>query len=189
MSNRLCWSALAALLASTAVAADKPAAAAAPAAPAVAPSPQARDLARVMLDEKQFGQMLDGYAARLTQQVGFGLSHAGAEVPKDLQAKLRGDLGKSVTYAEVTDIQAVALARRFSGDELNGLVAFYRAPLGQKMLQEFPAVSEEIGRGIDGVLSAKAAPLMDKYVPKGKPAGMPPNHGKAAPTPAPAPKK
>ena len=41
---------------------------------------------------------------------------------------------------------AVVYANHFSEDELNQLIAFYQSPIGRKLVQEQPAIAQEMGR-------------------------------------------
>jgi uncharacterized protein len=45
--------------------------------------------------------------------------------------------------SELIALSAAIYARNFSVDELRELTAFYRTPLGQKVLQKLPAVTQE----------------------------------------------
>jgi hypothetical protein len=49
------------------------------------------------------------------------------------------------SQSEVLEIAAGIYARHFSSAELDALVAFYRAPLGQKVVQVTPAIMQELG--------------------------------------------
>jgi hypothetical protein len=139
------------------------------AAESAAPSPAARDVAKLLISDQTFSAMLDSYAAGMSDQLGAMLQHGKAEVPKDLKAKIRADLAKTLSYVEVTELQAAELAKRFTSDELQALAVFYKGSLGQKLLKEFPAFASDVDRQIRQKLDAKASAIMDQYVPK-KPA-------------------
>ena len=49
----------------------------------------------------------------------------------------------SARVDEITDQMVQVYARHFSADELRQLTTFYRTPVGQKVLQTLPAVSQE----------------------------------------------
>jgi hypothetical protein len=139
------------------------------AAEAAAPPAAARNLAKLLMTEQTYSAMLDSYAAGMAEQLRTMLTHGKAEVPKDLQAKIRAELGKGLSYADVTELQAAGLAKRFTPDELQTLGGFYSGPLGQKMLKEFPAFASDVDRQIRQKLDAKGTAVFDQYVPK-KPA-------------------
>jgi hypothetical protein len=46
--------------------------------------------------------------------------------------------------SEMSEAAAIVYARNFSADELHSLNEFYRTPAGQKLLQKFPAVAQEL---------------------------------------------
>jgi uncharacterized protein len=49
----------------------------------------------------------------------------------------------SARVDEITDQMVQVYARHFNADELRQLTTFYRTPVGQKVLQTLPAVSQE----------------------------------------------
>ncbi|EIL96641.1 DUF2059 domain-containing protein [Rhodanobacter thiooxydans] len=102
------------------------------AAAAVAPSEQqVRDLFKVMRVEQTLGQMNTQMAAQMRQELPC--------VPTEYwQGFVDGDGATAVAQRMVPVFQ-----RHFSGEEIEGLLKFYRSPLGQKVLTEMPAAMAE----------------------------------------------
>jgi hypothetical protein len=46
--------------------------------------------------------------------------------------------------SEMSEAAAIVYARNFSADDLHALNEFYKSPSGQKLLQRFPVVAEEL---------------------------------------------
>jgi hypothetical protein len=59
----------------------------------------------------------------------------------EVAAKLRGEL--AVRSAEVVDATARLYASRFSEQELKDALAFYKSPLGRKLLAEEPVLADQ----------------------------------------------
>lgn len=99
---------------------------------AVAPSEQqVRDLFKVMRVEQTLGQMNTQMAAQMRQKLPC--------VPAEYwQGFVDGDGATAVAQRMVPVFQ-----RHFSGEEIEGLLKFYRSPLGQKVLTEMPAAMAE----------------------------------------------
>ncbi len=102
------------------------------AAAVVAPSEQqVRDLFKVMRVEQTLGQMNTQMAAQMRQKLPC--------VPAEYwQGFVDGDGATAVVQRMVPVFQ-----RHFSGEEIDGLLKFYRSPLGQKVLTEMPAAMAE----------------------------------------------
>ncbi|PAY09453.1 MULTISPECIES: DUF2059 domain-containing protein [Bradyrhizobium] len=46
-------------------------------------------------------------------------------------------------FSELSDAMAIIYANNFTPDELRGLIAFYKSPVGQKLLAKTPAVTQQ----------------------------------------------
>jgi hypothetical protein len=102
------------------------------AAAAVAPSEQqVRELFKVMQVEQTLGRMNAQVAAQMREQLPC--------IPAEYwQGFIDGDGASAVAQRMVPVFQ-----RHFSGEEIDGLLKFYRSPLGQKVLTEMPAAMAE----------------------------------------------
>jgi hypothetical protein len=112
------------------------------------PSADRLEFAMKLLDAMQF----DRYADRMYGSPGAatnGMTPAAA-------ARLRAFHETHVTPARVRPSLAAAYARRFSVDELRQLIQFYESRVGQKLLEEQPAISREGGAVIAQIYTEHA---------------------------------
>ncbi len=76
----------------------------------------------------------------------------------------------AVKLDEFIDLVVPVYARHFSEEEIDGLLAFYRSPLGRKVLQNLPAIaseSQEVGRRWGSEIGARVAQQIDERVKRG----------------------
>jgi hypothetical protein len=116
----------------------------APLARAQAPSPEAlaaaKDvIATIHLDE-QIAAILPGIIKNQKPAIVQGR----AEVDRQYDALAPMILeGFKARMSELTDAAAIIYARHFSTEDLLALNAFYKTPLGQRLLQKLPTVTQE----------------------------------------------
>ncbi len=146
-----------------------------------ASSPEAKELARSLISQQEWEQVLDHYASGLTGQVEQSLAAKGEKAPAGLQARLRDELGKELPYQQVVDQQARALTGKFTPDELKRAAAFYSSPLGTKIVQALPEAQAELGHELQGRLATAVPQIVQRVAPKAL-ASEGPSHG---PGPAP----
>ncbi len=160
------------------------------AAAAKVPEP-ARDLAKAITSEAAWDEILDAYAASLSMQMSAALDAKGKQPPEDLPEKVRAELGEAVRYDQAIELQASALALRFSQDELSELARFYRGAAGKKLVELLPEVSRDVNDGVRERLSQRIPTIVERHAPSlAKDAGTPTGDGEGAKEPAkdPAPK-
>jgi hypothetical protein len=109
--------------------------------------------------------IIDGYASSLAGQISGALAATGKEAPPDLREKVRGDLDDAVKYDQAVDMQARALAGRFSEDELRALEAFYRSGPGKKLLDELPEIARQVNDELRARLSERVPRIVERYAP------------------------
>jgi hypothetical protein len=125
-------------------------AAAAAAGPAVAqaPSPAAMASAKELIALKGATNLFDPVVPGVIEQAKGTFLRTNPSLAKDLNevaAALRNEYANKRT--EVHNIIARALAERFTEQELRDAVAFYKTPLGAKLIaQEAPAMEEGMSR-------------------------------------------
>jgi hypothetical protein len=89
---------------------------------------------------------------------------------------IQADIAQGVINQNLNGVVAdatAAYARTFTLAELNGLVAFYRSPLGQSLQKKQPAVANQIARAtatrigqkIDAAMQANQGKLRDALAP------------------------
>jgi hypothetical protein len=111
----------------------------------VPPSPEALAAAKelvvtIHLDE-QLSAVLPGIIKNLKPSIVQGRS----EVDRQYDALAPFLLeGFKARMSELSDAAAIVYARNFSTEDLLALGAFYKTPLGQRLLQKLPTVTQEI---------------------------------------------
>jgi hypothetical protein len=151
-------------------AADAPApgpAAANQAAPApVAVSPQATELARIMVPKEEWSRFMELIAKDTQRQM---QGHPGSKLtfPADFDARVRAEVEKVLPYEDLIGMHARELSAVYTEKELTDLVAFQKSPLGQKYrtasVQEGDRVvaqtQQRFGEKMPGVMQRLAAGL------------------------------
>jgi hypothetical protein len=127
--------------------------------------PAARDLARALTTQEAWNGIIDGYATSLAGQISGALAATGKEAPADLREKVRGELHEAVRYEQAVDMQARALAGRFSADELRALETFYRTGAGKKLLEVLPEVARQVNDELRARLSERVPRIVERYAP------------------------
>jgi uncharacterized protein len=120
---------------------------AAPVAKKQPPSPAALSAAREFLMMKNVGAMFAGAVPGVVDQVRNGLTQQNLNYQKDL-SEAAAIIAKNLAGKEneIGEGMAQIYANEFSEQELKDLVAFYKTPLGQKLLTNEPqAVALSMG--------------------------------------------
>jgi hypothetical protein len=159
---------LAALLASLLLASTGPALAAEPAA--------ATKLAQLLLPKATWSQGIDQLGKVVQMQM---QGHPGSQplqYPPDFDAKVRAELEKVLPYDDLVAIHAKELAGAYTPAELDSLVAFYGAPLGQKTLQKNAEVSDKVSQATQQRVQSKMPEVMKRLATFAKPSATPSGH-------------
>lgn len=150
-------------------------------APAAEPA-SAEQLARLLMPKATWSRGMEQLAQSIEARMRM---HPGAqlEYPADFGEKARKEVEQVLPYDDLVGMHAKELAAAYSPAELEGLVAFYKGPLGQKSLEKMPQVSENVAVATQQRVESKMPDVMKRLSALAKPpAGSP---GKAAPKAAP----
>jgi uncharacterized protein len=111
----------------------------------VPPSPEAlaaaKELVVTMHLDEQFAAVLPGVVKNMKPTIVQGRSEIDRQY--DVLAPILID-GFKARISELSDAAAIVYARNFSTEDLLALSAFYKTPLGQRVLQKTPTVTQEI---------------------------------------------
>lgn len=108
------------------------------------PSPGALAVAKELLEIKGAENLLGPIVPGVVETAKNTLMQANPNLVKELNevaVQLRSELAPR--GAEVTQEFVVLYAQRFSEPELKQIVAFYRSPLGKKLLTDEPAIMDQ----------------------------------------------
>ena len=108
------------------------------------PSPEAMAAARELLATMRMTEQFKAIFPLLMKQLKPAIVQGRPEVERDLDAliPLMQEL-MDKRSAELTEATAAVYVRNFTVEEMRQLTAFYRQPLGQKLLERLPAITQE----------------------------------------------
>jgi uncharacterized protein len=111
---------------------------------AQSPSPEAIAAAQELMTTMKMTDQIRALVPAILQNMKPAIVRNRPEVERDFDeiARRLSD-GFNARANDAIALAAVIYARNFSVDELRELTAFYRAPLGQKVLQKLPTVMQE----------------------------------------------
>ncbi|QTL01883.1 DUF2059 domain-containing protein [Aquabacter sp. L1I39] len=112
--------------------------------PAAAPSPAALQTARDLVQANGEAHAFDGVIQNLVDGAALGFVQTNPDLApqlRDLAVALRPEFDKRQT--EIIDILATSYATRFTEAELKEALAFYKSPVGQKLVTDRPAIVQQ----------------------------------------------
>ncbi len=130
-----------------------------------------RAQAELLLNAMHTEQILTNATTKVYQMVDkFGQNAvAQPNVPAEQKAAVQkaqedahAAIGQQLSWDAVKGDFIQAYAEAFSEDDLKGLVAFYNSPLGQKLVEKQPAVTEKMGRLTQQKMMAVMPAIMQK---------------------------
>ncbi len=155
-------------------------------------SAQAETLLRAMHTEQvlttataRVDQMVDRYSQSLSAQ-GELTPEQKAAVQK-AQDEAHVIIQKQLSWEAVKGDFIQAYADAFTAEDLTGLVTFYSSPLGQKLVEKQPGVTEKMGKLTQQKMMSVMPALMQKIKESAPKPSPTPSPSPAAPTAAPAP--
>jgi len=128
-----------------------------------ADEPASRDdvilLLRTMHSHDLLQKLLAAQSASMRQLLHDQLMKENGAVPADFEArfmKMTDELNRSMPIDEIMQAMIPAYQKHFTHGDIEAMSAFYSSPVGQKVLEELPAVTQE-------GMSA-AVPILSQYL-------------------------
>ena len=125
-----------------------------------ADDPASRDdvilLLRTMHSHDMMQKLIAAQSATVRQLVHDQLMKENGSVPADFETrfvKMTDELTKSMPIDEITQAMIPAYQKHFTHGDIEAMNAFYSSPVGQKVLEELPAVTQEGMRAARPILS------------------------------------
>jgi hypothetical protein len=130
-----------------------------------APSPDALAAARELVATMRGADQLKTVLPLFMQQLKPAIVQGRPEVDRDYDAMLpvMMEIINARSAALIEEIAAL-YARTFTGDEMRQVTAFYRTPIGQKFLDQMPALMQESMTIGNTFGQAIAAELRDRMI-------------------------
>jgi hypothetical protein len=121
----------------------------------------AADVARLTVPRETWAQGVQTIAQDAQGRL---QSHPGKKLqyPPEFEKKVRAEVEAVLPYDELIGMHAKELSARFTEAELEGLLAFYRTPAGQKYLKVMPAVSESVSKQTEQRFQQKMPEVMQR---------------------------
>ncbi len=114
---------------------------------------------RTMHSHDLMKKMMEVQAQSMQQLLKTQFQKDRANLPADFDArmaKLVGELLKNMPVDDITQAMIPAYQKHFTHGDIEAMNAFYSSPVGQKVLQELPAVMQEGNQ--------EAMPMLSKYL-------------------------
>ena len=114
---------------------------------------------RTMRSHDMMQKLMEAQSSAMQQMFHDQFLKDKGEVPPDFEVhfkKAMDDLIKGMPMDQITEAMIPAYQQHFTKGDIDAMNAFYSSPVGQKVLQELPAVTQ------DGMKAAM--PLMTKYL-------------------------
>jgi uncharacterized protein len=108
------------------------------------PAPEATAAARELLTTMRMADQLKAIVPLLMKQMGPAIVQGRPEVERDLNALMPIMLELvDKRSGELVEATATIYVRHFTAEEMRQLTAFYRQPVGQKLLEKLPVITQE----------------------------------------------
>jgi hypothetical protein len=121
-------------------------------------APASKEDIQRYLDAMDTPEMMKKMMAAMTQQM-HKIVHEQVKkqpnLPADFEAredKVMDDMFKDFPVQELIDVMIPVYQKHFTKGDVDGLVAFYSSPTGQKVLKEMPAIMSESMQSASGVV-------------------------------------
>jgi uncharacterized protein len=109
-----------------------------------APDPAALAASRELISAMQLADQFKAVLPNVLQAMKPVVAQGRPEVERDLETLSPVLLdGMMASVGQLADQMAELYARNFTVAELNGLTAFYRSPIGQKLLEKTPGITQQ----------------------------------------------
>jgi len=131
------------------------------AAPAPASPSTAVALARFTIPKEIWKQTTDAIGAQVEQMASSSATAQGREQAPNAEA-LAGFMNDLITYDELIDLCASIFTKHYTTEELEQLLAFYRTPLGQKMIRLQPEIMQDVNGQMTVLIQKRMPALLEK---------------------------
>ncbi|MBS0473065.1 MAG: DUF2059 domain-containing protein [Proteobacteria bacterium] len=121
----------------------------------------ARDIMITTKASDRMTMLVDALLPQLMEMVRNSDNTVSPEVLDEMRAALREEIVKSIPG--LLDMQACLYVHHFTKDDLEAMLAFYRSPIGVKVLAEMPGIMQE-GMGLGQAWGQRAGMAAMQHV-------------------------
>jgi hypothetical protein len=112
---------------------------------AQAPSPEALSAANELLETMHYKEQVSAILPGVMKALKPSIVQGRAEVDREYDVLVPVMLeGFKMRLSELSAAAAIVYSRNFSSEDLQALIAFYKTPTGQRLLQKLPAVTQDL---------------------------------------------
>jgi hypothetical protein len=109
-----------------------------------APAPETLAAARELVETMHLTRQYDAILPAILKALKPSIVQGRAEVDREYDALVPVMLeGFRARLSEMSDAVALIYANNFSTEDLQALIAFYKTPTGQRMLEKLPSVAQQ----------------------------------------------
>jgi hypothetical protein len=124
-----------------------------------APRKLVLELAKLVQPEESYASTIDQVETQLIAS----LQAQGVKLPPDAGAKLKRAVMEILPYNEMLDWYVEVYSPRFTGDEIQQLITFYRTPAGKKLARMTPEIGGEVGKKLGTIMPQRLPAALKKY--------------------------
>jgi hypothetical protein len=117
------------------------------------------DLAKLVLPEENYTAMV----GQMETQLVATLQGQGMKMPPDAAEKLKRAVIEVMPYSEMLDWYVEIYSPRFSNEEIQQLIAFYKSPTGKKLARLTPEIGGEVGRKVGSLVPQRLPAALKKH--------------------------
>jgi hypothetical protein len=123
------------------------------------------ELSRTVLTQETWDRTLKAANAQTAEQLVAMVQRSGGTVAPEFAAAFEAEFSKMVPYQEIVDLQAGLLAKHYTEAEIRQLLAFYKTPIGQKMIRVMPEVTADVTAWSMSIMQQRMAGVMERLAP------------------------
>ena len=152
----------------------------------------ASELVRLCMPKSQYDSMIQTISSQMGTRILADMKERGIDAPADFAERLTRTMLEVMPYDEQLALATDAYVNNFSLEEIQQIAAFYKTPIGQKVLSVQPKIAGETMQKLAAKLGDRLPAAMEHNGlmpeaagPKPQPASAPKHHAaspKTAPT-------
>jgi len=103
------------------------------------------------------------YESMVKQMMDSMLQASGQAPDAKTQKEMTAVVMEALPYDEMLKFNAKVYGERFKDSELQEIIAFYKTPVGAKLVRELPSISGEVGQLVGKIIPERLPALLKKH--------------------------
>ncbi len=117
------------------------------------------ELMQAIMPQESYDLML----VKLTQAIRSSIGQGNENLPADFDKRMHDAIIDIMPYNEVLNMTADIYGKRFTVDEIKQIGAFYRTPVGRKLMKDLPDISAESMERTSKLLQTRLPQALKKH--------------------------